>query len=93
MAHPVEELGHQSLGSPVWQAEEGDVASVSGGQIGRGVGQVGICGSEARIQIGNCRARLGVAGGHHDLKGRMRCAEPKQLSTGETRRADDGDAM
>ena len=89
---PVLQLGNVVLRRPVGQGEEDRVQPLG---LGRVVGvehEVRVGGAEARVQVTDTGAGLGVAGGPLDRQLGVSVGEPKQFGPGVPGRPDDADA-
>ena len=88
-----EQVGHQLLGRAVGQPAEHDVEVVASATPGsrRLEHEVGIGDGQARVQVGDAGAGLGVPGGDDEVERRVLRAQPQQLGPGEAGGADDAD--
>ena len=79
VAHPSEQFRNECLGGAVGQAQEHHVTAVEGSGVGLCVCQVGVLGGQAGVQVGHGGTGLGVACGHHHVKGGVGGTDPQQL--------------
>ncbi len=86
-----EQLRHDRLAGAVGQPEEHQVEPVDGGGVVGRERQVGVGGPEARVQVRDRGAGLGVAGGHPHVEVGVLRAQAQQLRAGEPGRPDDAD--
>ena len=88
---PHAQLGHERLRRAVRESAEDEIEAVDGIDVIRLEHERRVGGGQTRIEVGDLRACLRVAGGDLDRQVRMVGTDSQQLGTGETRRADDPD--
>ncbi len=93
MADPASQFGDHTHAHPVGQPTEDEVEAVDRVDVVGVVGAVAVDGGQARVEVGDGGAGLGVAGGDHDIEALVTGQQSQQLGARVAGSADDADAV